>query len=68
MTEAAKLAKQLEQKGISDQLVLKAIANVPRHEFVDEELRGAAYIDRPLPIERGQTISQPFTVLTNQSF
>jgi hypothetical protein len=34
MTEAAKLAKQLEQKGISDQLVLKAIANVPRHEFV----------------------------------
>lgn len=62
MTEAAKLAKQLEQKGILDQLVLKAIANVPRHEFVDEELRGAAYIDRPLPIERGQTISQPFTV------
>src|SRR5690554_844689 len=62
MTEAAKLAKQLEQKGISDQLVLKAIANVPRHEFVDEELRGAAYIDRPLPIERGQTISQPYTV------
>lgn len=62
MTEAAKLAKQLEQKGISDQLVLKAIATVPRHEFVDEETRGAAYLDRPLPIERGQTISQPFTV------
>lgn len=62
MTEAAWLAKQLEQKGISDQLVLKAIATVPRHEFVDEEIRGAAYLDRPLPIQKGQTISQPYTV------
>lgn len=62
MTEAAKLAKQLEHKGISDQFVLKAIATVPRHEFVDEEIRGAAYLDRPLPIEKGQTISQPYTV------
>jgi protein-L-isoaspartate(D-aspartate) O-methyltransferase len=61
-TEAAKLAEQLEQKGISDQLVLKAIAAVPRHEFVDEEIRGAAYLDKPLPIEKGQTISQPYTV------
>lgn len=62
MNEAAELAKQLEQKGISDQLVLKAIATVPRHEFVNEEIRSAAYLDRPLPIQKGQTISQPYTV------
>ncbi len=62
MTEAANLAKQLEQKGITDQLVLKAIATVPRHEFIDVGLRSSAYLDRPLPIEKGQTISQPYTV------
>ena len=60
--EAAKLAKQLELKGISDKLVLKAIATVPRHEFVDINLREYAYLDRPLPIDRDQTISQPYTV------
>lgn len=61
-TEAIKLSKQLEQKGIADPLVLKAIATVPRHEFVDEKIIGSAYLDRPLPIEKGQTISQPYTV------
>lgn len=61
-TEAAKLAKQLELKGISDPLVLEAIASVARHEFVDEKLRDFAYQDRPLPIEKDQTISQPYTV------
>ncbi|HLW10753.1 MAG TPA: protein-L-isoaspartate(D-aspartate) O-methyltransferase, partial [Fermentimonas sp.] len=61
-TDAEKLAKQLELKGISDTLVLKAIASVPRHKFVDEELREYAYLDRPLPIDRNQTISQPYTV------
>jgi len=61
-TDAEKLAKQLELKGISDTLVLKAIASVPRHKFVDKELREFAYLDRPLPIDRNQTISQPYTV------
>lgn len=61
-TDAEKLVKQLELKGISDTLVLKAIASVPRHKFVDEELREYAYLDRPLPIDRNQTISQPYTV------
>jgi protein-L-isoaspartate(D-aspartate) O-methyltransferase len=61
-SEAFKLAKQLEHKGISDNLVLEAIASVPRHEFVDSNLREYAYLDRPLPIERSQTISQPYTV------
>ena len=61
-SEAINLSKQLERKGISDKLVLNAIASVPRHEFVDIKLRDYAYLDRPLPIERNQTISQPYTV------
>ena len=42
--------------------VMKAMANVPRHEFVPESLRRAAYENRPLPIGYGQTISQPYIV------
>ncbi|RNC66184.1 protein-L-isoaspartate(D-aspartate) O-methyltransferase [Proteiniphilum sp. X52] len=60
--EAKKLAKELRKKGISDERVLTAIGNVPRHSFIDEQLWAYAYQDRPLPIESGQTISQPFTV------
>lgn len=53
---------QLEKRGISDLLVLKAMREVPRHEFVPEKLRGDAYEDHPLPIGLGQTISQPYIV------
>lgn len=60
--EAGKLAKELKKKGISDKRVLSAIARIPRHSFIDEKLSAYAYEDRPLPIESGQTISQPFTV------
>lgn len=60
--EAKKLAEALRRKGISDESVLAAIANVLRHEFIDESLREYAYLDRPLPIKKDQTISQPFTV------
>jgi protein-L-isoaspartate(D-aspartate) O-methyltransferase len=42
--------------------VRKAIEQVPRHRFVPETLRDAAYANRPLPIGEGQTISQPFIV------
>lgn len=42
--------------------VLQAMATVPRHRFVLPEQRDCAYADRPLPIGRGQTISQPFIV------
>lgn len=42
--------------------VMKAMANVPRHEFVPGSLRRAAYENRPLPIGYGQTISQPYIV------
>ncbi|KPK40523.1 MAG: protein-L-isoaspartate O-methyltransferase [Gammaproteobacteria bacterium SG8_47] len=42
--------------------VLQALRTVPRHLFVDEDLRDEAYENRPLPIGHGQTISQPFIV------
>lgn len=42
--------------------VMQAMAAVPRHEFVPEEERAAAYLDVPLPIGHGQTISQPYIV------
>ncbi len=45
-----------------DPRVMEAIRNVPRHEFVPPGLRGAAYLNRPLPIGHGQTISQPYIV------
>lgn len=49
-------------RGIRDEKVLRAMRQVPRHEFVPENVRGEAYADRPLPIGHGQTISQPFIV------
>ena len=52
----------LKPRGITSPEVLKAMMNVPRHEFVPENIRGLAYADRPLPIGEGQTISQPFVV------
>lgn len=45
-----------------DPRVLEAMATVPRHELVPDELRGVAYENRPLPIGHGQTISQPYIV------
>lgn len=62
LKEAKNLAKELKRKGISDERVLAAIGKVPRHLFVGEYLREYAYIDEPLSIEKGQTISQPYTV------
>lgn len=49
-------------KGELDPAVLEAIGRVPRHEFVPPELRHRAYLNRPLPIGYGQTISQPYIV------
>lgn len=45
-----------------DSRVLDVLAEVPRHEFVPGRLRGSAYVNRPLPIGYGQTISQPYIV------
>ncbi len=49
-------------RGIADPRVLDAMAEVPRHLFVREHLRRKAYEDYALPIEEGQTISQPYVV------
>ena len=53
---------QLRARGIADQRVLYAMAQVPRHEFAPERYRDQAYEDHPLPIGEGQTISQPYIV------
>jgi len=58
----AMVERQLRARGIKDEKVLRAMAKVPRHEFVPAAVRGAAYADRPLPIGEGQTISQPYIV------
>jgi protein-L-isoaspartate(D-aspartate) O-methyltransferase len=55
---------QIADRGIRDPAVLAAMRAVPRERFVDEALASYAYEDRPLPIEAGQTISQPFMVAT----
>ena len=58
----AKLVKTVQEKGISDEAVLNAINNVPRHLFMDSSFLEFAYQDKAFPIGSGQTISQPFTV------
>ncbi|MCP4204430.1 MAG: protein-L-isoaspartate(D-aspartate) O-methyltransferase [bacterium] len=50
------------RKDALDPKVLEALGRVPRHEFVSESLRQYAYLNRPLPIGHGQTISQPYIV------
>lgn len=52
----------LARRGIEDPRILEAFRRVPREEFIPAELREHAYDDAPLPIGRGQTISQPFIV------
>ena len=54
--------QQLVPRGIEDQRVLDAMRRVPRHLFVPDDLARYAYDDRPLPIDDGQTISQPYIV------
>ncbi len=56
------IESQLIARGIKDPAVLAAMRRVPRHEFVSEQHREAAYSDRPLPIAENQTISQPYIV------
>ena len=62
MRTRERLVARLRNEGISDEDVLDAIRNVPRHIFVDEALASRAYEDIALPIGMGQTISQPFIV------
>jgi len=53
---------QLAGRGIKNKLVLEAMRKVERHQFVPENLKDNAYSDFPIPIEKNQTISQPYIV------
>lgn len=57
-----KLIDVLRDKGITDNDVLAAMNNIPRHFFLDSAFDEIAYEDRAFPISEGQTISQPYTV------
>ena len=57
-----RMLMRLREQGIQDEVVLSAIAEIPRHIFVDEALSIRAYEDVSLPIGFGQTISQPYIV------
>jgi protein-L-isoaspartate(D-aspartate) O-methyltransferase len=58
----ARMVERLREQGLRDARVLEAMGTVPRHLFVDEALRHRAYEDTALPINYGQTISQPYVV------
>jgi protein-L-isoaspartate(D-aspartate) O-methyltransferase len=59
---ARMVAEQLAGRDITDRRVLEVMGRVPRHLFVPPSYRDQAYEDYPLPIEEGQTISQPYIV------
>ena len=59
---ARMVREQIARRGVSDANVLDAMREVPRERFVPARLAEFAYEDRPLPIEAGQTISQPYIV------
>ena len=58
----ARMVERLRGQGIVNERVLAAMGAVPRHLFVDDALAHRAYEDTSLPINFGQTISQPFVV------
>ena len=57
-----RMVARVREQGVRDQRVLGAMAQVPRHLFVDAALSSRAYEDSALPIGHGQTISQPYIV------
>lgn len=59
---AAMVEHQLARRGVRDHRVLEAMGRTPRERFLPERLAEVAYEDRPLPIDEGQTISQPYIV------
>jgi protein-L-isoaspartate(D-aspartate) O-methyltransferase len=62
ITNEQMIRGQIVGRGVSDPRVLEAFRRTPREWFVPPHLRGSAYDDTPLPLVRGQTISQPFIV------
>jgi protein-L-isoaspartate(D-aspartate) O-methyltransferase len=61
-SQRARMIDLLRSRGIRDEIVLNAMANIPRHLFVPEALAAKAYGDHALPIGEMQTISQPYMV------
>ena len=61
-TKDEMIENQLKRRGIEDPEVLQAMREVDRELFIPEDMRHKAYYDGPLPIGKGQTISQPFIV------
>ena len=57
-----RMIERLREQGIRNEAVLRAMAAVPRHIFVEEALASRAYEDTALPLGMGQTISQPYIV------
>jgi protein-L-isoaspartate(D-aspartate) O-methyltransferase len=58
----AMVDRQLRARGIHDERVLEAMAAIPRERFIDARHQGRAYADEAVPIDAGQTISQPWIV------
>lgn len=58
----ARMIDRLREQGIKNEVVLRAMAAVPRHVFIEEALASRAYEDTALPLGLGQTISQPYVV------
>ena len=58
----AMVERQLKRRGITEESILNAFRDVPREAFISDEYAHLAYGDHPLPIEAGQTISQPYIV------
>ena len=59
---AEMVGRQIRMRGVLSERLLDAMRSVPRHLFLPEELRKSGWIDSPLPIGEGQTISQPYMV------
>ncbi len=57
-----KLISTLREKGVSNEQILAAISNIPRHLFLEKAFEEWAYVDKAFPIGNQQTISQPYTV------
>lgn len=57
-----KLVTELRSKGIKNEALLQAFMQVPRHFFLDSTFEEIAYQDKAFPINKNQTISQPYTV------
>lgn len=58
----AMVEDQIRRRGVKDERVLQAMLTVPRHEFVPPQHLPIAYADQPIPLGKGQTISQPYIV------